>query len=165
MTATTIITLLSIVLPLIGAGIGYLIKQNIEKRKELLSDVHKERRELYQHFVNLIIDIFEKSKANESISGDVINKLYEFYKKYILYGSPGVINAFADFFQYIYATNEGQESNTKRMLELLSKIMFEMRRDLGLENKGLGHNGSKLLRAMFSDYNKIMKVEKTPSGR
>jgi len=69
---------------LIGAGVGYLIKQNIEKKKELLSDVHKERRELYQQFVNLIVDIFKQSKKNKNIGDDTINKLYEFYKKYIL---------------------------------------------------------------------------------
>ena len=42
------------------------------------------------------------------------------------------------------------------MLELLSKIMYEMRRDLGLENKGLGKDGNHLLRAMFSDFEKTM---------
>ncbi|QSE97237.1 hypothetical protein [Fulvivirga lutea] len=157
MTTTTIITLLSIILPLIGAGIGYLIKQNIEKRKELLSEVHKERRELYQQFVNLIVDIFKQSKAKKDIDKEFINTLYEIYKKYILYGSPAVINSFADFFQYLYSTNEVQKSDTKIMLELLSRIMVEMRKDLGLENKGLGQNGNQLLRAMFTDYNKIME--------
>ena len=152
-----IITLLSILLPLIGAGVGYLVKQNIEKKKELLSDVHKERRELYQQFINLIVDILKQSKKNENVGEELINKLFGFYKKYILYGSPGVIKAFADFFQYIYTTNAGQESNTKKMLVLLSKVMFEMRRDLGLDNKGLGDNGNQLLRAMFYDYDKIMK--------
>lgn len=48
MTSRTIITVLSITLPLIGAGIGYLIKSNIEKKKELTNEITKERREIYQ---------------------------------------------------------------------------------------------------------------------
>ena len=50
MTNETLITLLSIVLPVLGAGIGYLIKSNVEKRRQLLEPVNQERRELYQQF-------------------------------------------------------------------------------------------------------------------
>jgi len=59
------ITLLSIILPLLGAGVGFLIKHNIEKKKDLMSEVTKTRRELYQQFVDLIIDIFENTKTGK----------------------------------------------------------------------------------------------------
>ena len=53
MNTTQIITLMTILLPLIGAGVGYLIKSKIEKEKELNSELNKQRREIYQNFVNL----------------------------------------------------------------------------------------------------------------
>ena len=34
----------------------------------------------------------------------------------------------------------------------MTKIMAEMRKDLGLNNKGLGKNGEVLLRAILKDY-------------
>ena len=59
------IAILTIVLPLIGAGIGYFFKQGIEKKKDLLSEVTKERRQLYQQFVNLIVDLFAAIKTDK----------------------------------------------------------------------------------------------------
>ncbi|MFR4026004.1 MAG: hypothetical protein ACLTZY_10295 [Alistipes indistinctus] len=76
---------MGIVLPLLGGGAGYLIRHIIEKRKELQNEVTKERRELYQQFIDLVIDIFGSSKiGRENSEMDLIQKLYTFYKKYVL---------------------------------------------------------------------------------
>jgi hypothetical protein len=40
-------------------------------------------------------------------------------------------------------------------LTKLAKIMYDMRRDLGLSNKQLGGNGEKLFRALINDFDKI----------
>ena len=66
MNTTQIITLMTILLPLIGAGVGYLIKSKIEKEKELNSELNKQRREIYQNFVNLIINLFADTKFNKN---------------------------------------------------------------------------------------------------
>lgn len=152
-------TLLTISLPIIGAGIGFFIKHIIEKKKDLYSQVTIERRELYQHFVNLIIDLFSASKTGKSQPDrQVLNKLYEFYKKYVLYASPGVINAFSDYFQYLYLVNADDEKSDIIMhFRKLSKIMVEMRKDLGLSNKKLGTDGEKLFRALITDFDKYIK--------
>ena len=159
MNSNSIITILAIILPLIGAGIGFLIKHSIEKKKELTSEITKERREIYQQFVNLIIGLWSDSKSGKKSNSNLTQKLYEFYKKYVLYASPEVIIAFSDYFQYLYDTNktENGEFDTKNHLIKLTNIMAEMRKDLGLNNKGLGKNGEMLLRAMFTDYDKIIK--------
>jgi hypothetical protein len=73
---------LSVSLPVFWAGVGFLIKHIIEKKRDLYNQVNNERRELYQQFVNLIIDIFSSLKKNTNQpEKHIINKLYEFYKK------------------------------------------------------------------------------------
>lgn len=149
------LTIFTITLPLIGAGIGYLIKYNIEKKKELTNGLTIQRREIYQQFVNLIIDLFANTKLNKP-SNNLLKNLFEFYKKYVLFASPNVIKAFSDYFQSVYNPADG-ENDSKKSLELITKIMLEMRRDLGLDNTGLGNNGEMLMRALITDYHKIWK--------
>lgn len=151
---THIITLLTIGLPLIGAGIGYLIKSQLEKKKELNNELNKQRREIYQNFVNLVIDIFANSKFKKNATDYNLKQLFEFYKKYVLYASPNVIKAFSEYFQYLY---NKEEEDTKQHLSLITRIMYEMRKDIGLENKGLGENGEMLMRALITDFDKIFK--------
>ncbi|NIR70885.1 hypothetical protein GWN28_28790, partial [candidate division KSB1 bacterium] len=103
--------IVTIVLPLIGGGIGYYLKHLIEKRKDLVSEVNKERRELYQKFINLVVDIFKGAKKPNPKHDKLISELYDFYKKYILYASPAVINRFWDYFQYLYKQESGSEDH------------------------------------------------------
>ncbi|MCD4713060.1 MAG: hypothetical protein K8R73_07250 [Clostridiales bacterium] len=154
-----LIPILTIFLPLLGALVGYIIRHNLDKKKELASEINKERRELYQQFVNLIIDIFSSIKTGEQfVDKDLINKLFGFYKKYVLFASPGVINAYSDYFQFLYAAQGNSENvEPKKHIYTLSKIMYEMRKDLGLKNRKLGDNGINLFRAMLTDFDKMMK--------
>ena len=150
-------TILTIILPLLGAGIGYLIKYSIEKKKELVNEVTKERRAIYQQYVNLMIGLFANSKTNKRSSTDkMLTDLYEFYKKYVLYASPAVIKAYSDYFQYMFKQNDNEETDSKKHLQFMTKIMLEMRRDLGLKNKGLGKNGEMLMRALIKDYDSLI---------
>lgn len=155
-TSTTILT---ISLPFIGAGIGYLIKHLIEKNKEIANELSKQRREIYQQYVSLIIDLFSKNKIIQKKKEDnLLSELFEFYKKYVLYASPNVIKAFSDYFQFIYSQNDFEnDKDSKKSLEFMTKIMLEMRKDIGLKNDGLGANGQMLMRALINDYDKIWK--------
>ena len=150
----TTLTILSIVLPLIGAIVGYFIKFLIEKKKELTNEITKERREIYQQYVNLIIDILSDSKieAKKRPKDYIIKELYSFYKKYVLYASPNVIMAFSNYFQLIYKKNGGSKIETNTELKYLTKIMLEMRKDLGLKNNNLGKDGEVLIKALINDY-------------
>jgi hypothetical protein len=78
-------------------------------------------------------------------------------KKYILYASPRVINTFSDYFQYLYSINESSNKTESLVhFKKLSRIMIEMRKDLGLSNKNLGKDGVKLFRALITDFDRIL---------
>lgn len=84
--------------------------------------MYKEKRELCQQFVNLIIDLFSNSKRGIEVpEGEMVDILFSFYKKYILYASPQVINAFSDYFQYLY--NKEDNEDTKAHFTKLTKVM------------------------------------------
>lgn len=150
-------TLLTILLPLIGGGVGYFIKHQLEKKKQLQSKVNNERRELYQQFVDFIIDILKDTKTgNKQNDSDYIDTLYNFYKKYVLYASPQVINTYSDYFQYLYRINEdGNKMDTKTHIQKLTRILKAMRKDLGLTNRKLGKDGENIFKALFNDFDKI----------
>lgn len=156
MNIQTTITLLTIFLPLLGGGIGYLLKTSIEKKKALTNEVTKERREIYQQYVNLMIGFFDHTKPKRKGSDNkMVSELFNFYKKYVLYASPSVIKSFSNYFQFIYNQNFDNNFDSKKHLNYLTKIMLEMRKDLGLKNKGLGKNGELLMKALIKDYDSI----------
>ncbi len=154
--------LLNLVLTFTGGIIGYWIKNYLDKKKELTSEITKERRESYQKFINLIISLFATIKAEKNgknKNNDFVEGLYEFYKKNILYASPEVINSFSDYMQYMYK-NEVDKQNLTVHLKLLTRVMKGMRKDLGLNNKGLGNNGEILMKAIIKDYYTVFNNKK-----
>ena len=151
--------LIKIALPLIGVFVGYFVKHILDKQKEALSKIAEERRGLYQQFVDMVIDLMKATKTEKAIpEQELQNTLYEFYKKYIVYASPGVINAYSDYFQFLYRNADGiKNEGVFKHFAKLTKILIEMRRDLGLSNRKLGRNGIKLMRALIIDFDKHIK--------
>ncbi len=141
----------------VTAGIGYYARHLIEKRKELQNEVNKERRKVYQEFVNLTIDQLKIIDLEDPALVVINEKMFEFYKTYMLYASPDVINALSDYkqFQFKYIGRE-DETDVKQQYQKMSKVIMEMREDLGLSNKELGTYGEKVFRTMLSNYSDIM---------
>lgn len=154
MTTKSIEILITLILPLGGAGIGFLLKRYLDKKRELFNENAKERRQAYQDFVNIIIDIFSNSKLEETETFD-LKRLYDFYKKNILFAPPSVVNAFSDYMQFLYNYDNSDENATYEQIKKLTKVLKEMRKDLGLSNDKLGTNGENLMRALITDFDKI----------
>lgn len=159
MTTETILTITTITLPLITGGLGYLWKSSIEKKRELMSEVNIERRAAYQIFVNMVIDLMSESKTTK---GNDVNKslkqLHEFYKKNVLFASPKVVISFSNYMQYLYAQGDNKiEANDHPLVQLkmLTAIMKDMRKDLGLSNINLGEHGEMLIRALIRDFDEL----------
>ncbi len=148
--------LLGTIFTVIGAVIGYILRYKYDSRKERNIRNTEVKREMYGRFVSMIIDLFKKGEdfdPENTIHPEFIDGLYEFYKDYILYSSPKVINAFGDFMQYTYKHPEN--SDAKITLGMLANVIKEMRSELGLSNKDLGTNGERIFKAILEDYHKI----------
>lgn len=155
MTDKAIEVLMTILLPLTGGGIGFLLKRYLDKKRELFNENAKERRQAYQDFVDIIIDIFAGKNETKQKSFDV-NRLFEFYKKNILFAPPNVVNAFSDYMQYIYVFNSTDPNQTAEHIRKLTEVLKQMRKDLGLSNSDLGENGEKLMRAILKDFDTLL---------
>lgn len=151
------LTLAGTVLTVTGAIIGYVFRYFYGSRKERDIKNIEKKRVMYGKFVNLIIDLIKKGEdfdQESTIQPEFIEGLYDFYKDYILYSSPNVINAFGDFMQYTYQNPEN--ADPKKTFGMLAEVFKEMRSDLGLSNKNLGQDGEKIFKALLEDYNKIV---------
>ena len=144
-----------------GGIVGYYIKSFLIEKERLNSEIAKERRDHYQKFVDLIIDLFSQKRTGAKKKNDTeINReLYAFYKSYILYASPNVIRKLSDFFQDLYKDSSalGTVGFDAKNFKRFTSILKAMRKDLGLSNRKLGKNGEEILRAMISDFDKVMK--------
>ena len=148
--------LATILLPLVGGGIGFLLKRYLDKKRELFNENAKERRQAYQDFINIIVDIFSQSDSETAEPFD-IKRLYEFYKRNVLFAPPNVVNAFGNYMQFIYIMDSTDDNQNSIHMKKLSEVVKEMRRDLGLSNSDLGPNGEKLLRAIIKDFDNYFK--------
>jgi len=138
-----------------GGLIGYLIKYWLEKNKDLLSENTRLKRDNYKKFISLILNLIKNSGADDEIAvAKLKDEIYSFYEDHLLYSSPGVILAYADYMQYLY-DNEGKDMKVKHLISKLGKIIQQIRKELGLSNRKLGKNSVEVFRAMFKDFNTI----------
>lgn len=152
----SVITLVILLLTGIGALIGYVIRYQFDKKKELVSEVNKERRAVYQELTNLLFGILENVKVKKQTDGtQLAKKMFAIHKKNVLYASPKVIRAFNDFLSYAQSIDEIDDPKPQVVLFKLSELIGAMRKDLGLSNKRLGQNHRKLLRSSVTDIDKF----------
>lgn len=150
--------LITLVISLISGAIGYFVKNQVDKRKELLSEVNKERRQAYQDFINIVINLFAdlKTKKPKENSSYVV-ELYEFYKKNILFASPEVVNEFSNYMQFIFHYDKEDKTQLFEHIRRLTSVLQAMRADIGLSNKNLGKDGENLMRAIIRDFDELRK--------
>lgn len=69
----------------------------------------------------------------------------------MLFGSDNVVNAYNDYFQYLY--KDDSEKNPIVMLNALGKVILEIRKDLGNDKTVLKEFD--MLRFMITDIDKL----------
>jgi len=143
---------------IVGGIIGYFFRYYLDKKKEIISENMKIKRESYKEFVDIVVDIFKSTKNtnNDKQSNELnqkVEELLNFHKKFLLYASPELVIAFGDFMQHLYI--QGENKDHKKTIKLLSNVIKIMRSDLNLSNTDLGEYGEKMFRPLINDYNKI----------
>lgn len=162
--------LLPIIIPstiaIVGAFIGYFIKYFLDKKARFGSDTAIIKREMYEQYIDFMMEFVQNSKNyTEELTDEqtehVLTKVREFHRKAVLYSSPKVINAFADFLQHAYKQSDDKNAGKYTMV-LVTNVFKEMRRDIGLSNFGLRGGAIRLIRPVVNDYDeKIAPIEFT----
>ena len=140
---------------LIGGILGYFIKYFLDKKQEIISKNNEIKRKNYKKFVDLVVDVFIANKFSQKSDAEkqkeIAGKIDDFYRDYVLYASPDVIHAFASWMQFMFA----EKKDSKKHFLLLSNIIKQMRKELGLSNKNLGKSGEVVFKALLKDYYKV----------
>ncbi len=149
---------------LVGGIIGYFLKYYLDKKAHFASNNAEVKRDAYQKFVNLTTSFFIKSKKSQRIQNNAVEELGEFYKQYVLYGSPKVVRVFANLMQTFYKRgalgindDDMTKAESRHMIRSMTKVYKAMRKDIGLSNRLLGYGGAALMRAIITDYDHVMR--------
>ena len=152
---------LSLIIPIVGiisGWVGYKIKAFIDRKELLFSKASEERRKIYQDFIDLIVESFktagDERKQRETLE-ESKGKLYDFYKKYVLYASPPVIKSYGNLMQLLYENQPDAKPNTKDMFKHLGEFIKVMRDELGLSNKDI--ESYEFFKPILRDYNKLFQ--------
>jgi len=138
-----------------GALIGYAVRYQLDKRKELVSEVNRERRAVYQQIVEFLFSILQDTKQGKPTdTNKMVADLYRIYSKKVLYASPEVIDALNDFMEQSQQANAVKGFDPYRVIYCMADLMAAMRKDLGLSNKGMGKHNRRLLRVLITDIDK-----------
>ncbi|HBR55883.1 MAG TPA: hypothetical protein DEA22_00150 [Blastocatellia bacterium] len=119
----------------------FIASYNSRKAKERVAfEAHREKKaEVYNEFMGVVIELMRNAKMRKE-GEDLPPKnveafFYKFTAKVTVYGSPGVVKAYANWRSSSVSDDAGV-----MMLSLIDKLFREMRADLGESNKGIAAN-------------------------
>lgn len=139
--------------------IGYFIKYALDKKAQFSSENAKIKREMYREYVEFILkflsDIQEQgTDITQKQQKQLIKEMKDFHRKAVLYSSPRVVNAYSDMLQNSYREN----NESFHTMVLMTNVFREMRKDIGLSNRGLRSGAIRLMRPLINDYDKTIRL-------
>ena len=150
-------TLLPTILVVLAGFITWFLKENSEKLKLQRERLVEEKRKNYDRILEPIIRVFTGMKNPNELK-KAIKDIQSFdYRKtafqLMQFGSDEVVNAYNDYFQYLY--NNESELEPYLMLDKLGSLVLEIRKDIGNSKTQL--KSIDMLRFMITDINKLKK--------
>jgi hypothetical protein len=147
--------LLPTILVVVAGFVTWFLKDKSEKLKLQREKLIEEKRNNYEKILEPIIRTFAGAN-NKNELAKAIKQVQSFeYKKtafqLMLFGSDSVVNAYNDYFQYLYQVES--EKNPIEMLNALGKVVLEIRKDLGNDKTALQEYD--MLRFMITDIDKL----------
>lgn len=142
------IPIITIVLSTIIAGIGWLLKNEIEKRREIEKQLSETKYNVYVSLIEVIFSIFENviKKKDEAVPEEAIDKMFKIVQDLIIYGSDSVVKKFS---QWKQLGSVGGEMT----IILITEVIIEIRKDMGNQNTKM--NIDHLWGMLISDYENI----------
>ena len=127
------------ILTLSGAIFTVLKSTRANRALEIESHFREPKREMYNEFLKEIFDVFQnvgidpsKSKKPDTDPDKLFASIIEFNRKVLLWGGPGVVQAYIKWKCHLENTVPNAET-----LFLMGDFILAKRKDLGLSNKGI----------------------------
>jgi hypothetical protein len=137
---------------------GYFIRAYLDRNKQFSSANGSIKRKMYRSFIDKMMGTTAKFKKQlnaleiETIKNEFGQSAQEFYKTSILFASPNVVRAYADFARSDSAKKVVGEKPEYELMLRTARLYKAMRKDIGLSNRRLGRDGELLLRGNITDY-------------
>ncbi|MDZ4381234.1 MAG: hypothetical protein U0942_07835 [Parvibaculum sp.] len=123
-------------LALVIAGLGWVIRQEMEKRRRIEEQLSQEKYETYMILVDAFFDMFSKHATTEENSSptqeadpEFVETLRKFNKRLIFYGSDSVISAHQRYMDSVYTGD-----TVFNQMELFGALITAIRKDMGYPN-------------------------------
>lgn len=117
-----------VVVTIIAAGLGYIVKQQREKIKEINSQLSVQKYEMYNEVLNLFFDIMKENKGGKKISATTLGiRVLTVKQQMLIYAPDQVITKFLEWTRY---TANMKEGDMKHFLIYLD-LMILIRKDMG----------------------------------
>lgn len=138
--------------------IGYFIKYHLDKKSQFSSNNAEIKRKAYKEYVDFMLEFLDKAQNQggnipQPQQEKLIKEMKKFHRNAVLYSSPRVINAYSDMLQNSY---KGAYDSYFTMV-FMTNVFKEMRKDIGLSNKGLRSGAIRLMRPLINDYDTTIK--------
>lgn len=116
------------------ASIGSLVLSRFFQQQREFKEAHRGKKvEIYNHFVDLMIDVLSGERDKKPITEkQIIKRIEPITKGLILYSSAETIRYFNDF-KFTSQNNK----NPGNMIPIVGNLLIAMRNDIGLDNRNL----------------------------
>lgn len=132
--AVVIVALITGAVSIIGVVLSSVVSKILEYKQKRREYLCQKREEPYSEFIEVVYKIQQKEKGIIKYSDDeMIADLYKFNRKLTLWGSDRVIKKWVEFREKSSSGTSNQE-----ILLIVEKILYEMRKDMGLRKLGKG---------------------------
>ena len=130
--------------------ITVLLAKHLEKKEDVRKDHRDKKIIIYEEFIEFAFKLFFAVKIGIDPPTEKETLIYfnKFMRSLISWGGDAVLKAFAEFRQI--RVQENSVNFDPKVLFVFENIIYEMRKDLGHSNKGLGKGD--ILRIMINNF-------------
>ncbi|AOH39185.1 hypothetical protein [Dialister pneumosintes] len=132
--AVVIVALITGSVSILGVVISSIVSKVIEYRQNTKRYLYEKREQPYVEFIEMVYKLQENVKKNRKYTEkEMLEDVFSFSKKLILWGSNDVIRKWLNFREISQIENRNPMDN----IFMLEEIIFEIRKDMGQKKGGL----------------------------
>lgn len=124
----------------IATIVGYFVTKYLERKALIEAELRRKKVEIYEELLGFLFKVLKKGKLSEEVAdADVINFMYDFSPKAILWLSDKSLHKFVSWRIYLVKANKSGLNHGpdygQEVLFLLEDLFFSIREELGNKRK------------------------------